>query len=183
MDVVWFLVIGLAAGWLSGQLMGGGDHGLVGDLVVGVFGALLGGQLVRRHGACWRAGAGALQDAGGGATGGEGGGWWGGREAAGTSTDARRLLHYLGRSRAKTDYSDAISSLRGPADLSLPILFAFGNHERTDQTEDDGTEGLPFSGFLGLVGNHSITDGDAEYVSNRSRQAGVILYRPPGRLQ
>jgi len=59
----------------------------------------------------------------------------------------------------------------------------FGNHERTDQTEDDGTEGLPYSGFLGLVGTHSITEGDAEYVSNRSRQAGVILYRPPGRLQ
>lgn len=50
MDVVWFLVIGLAAGWLSGQLMGGGDHGLVGDLVVGVIGALLGGLLFRAVG-------------------------------------------------------------------------------------------------------------------------------------
>lgn len=47
MDVVWFLLIGLAAGWLSGQLMGTGDRGLVGDLVVGVIGALLGGLLFR----------------------------------------------------------------------------------------------------------------------------------------
>lgn len=50
MDIVWFMVIGLAAGWLSGRLMGGGDHGLVGDLVVGVIGALLGGFLFRSVG-------------------------------------------------------------------------------------------------------------------------------------
>ena len=47
MDVVWFLLIGLAAGWLSGQLMGTGDRGLIGDLIVGVIGALVGGFLFR----------------------------------------------------------------------------------------------------------------------------------------
>lgn len=45
MNLVWFLLIGLAAGWLAGQLMKGGGFGLVGDLVVGVIGALLGGFL------------------------------------------------------------------------------------------------------------------------------------------
>ena len=50
MDVVWFVVIGLAAGWLAGQIMGAGDHGLVGDLVVGVIGALLGGFAFRTVG-------------------------------------------------------------------------------------------------------------------------------------
>ena len=45
MDAVWFILIGLAAGWLAGQIMGAGSYGVVGDLVVGVIGALLGGLL------------------------------------------------------------------------------------------------------------------------------------------
>jgi uncharacterized membrane protein YeaQ/YmgE (transglycosylase-associated protein family) len=45
MNIIWFLLIGLAAGWLAGQIMKGGGFGLVGDLVVGVIGALLGGFL------------------------------------------------------------------------------------------------------------------------------------------
>jgi len=40
-----FLVIGVLAGWLAGKVMKGGGFGLVGDLVVGVIGALLGGWL------------------------------------------------------------------------------------------------------------------------------------------
>lgn len=43
--LLWFLVIGLAAGWLAGQIMKGGGFGLVGNLVVGVVGAILGGWL------------------------------------------------------------------------------------------------------------------------------------------
>ena len=45
MHIFWFLLIGLAAGWLAGQIMKGGGFGLMGDLVVGVIGALLGGLL------------------------------------------------------------------------------------------------------------------------------------------
>ena len=45
MEFVWFILIGLAAGWLAGQLMKGGGFGVVGDIVVGVIGALLGGFL------------------------------------------------------------------------------------------------------------------------------------------
>ncbi len=45
MALVWFLLIGLCAGWLAGVLMKGGGYGLVGDLVIGVIGALLGGFL------------------------------------------------------------------------------------------------------------------------------------------
>lgn len=43
MAVVWFVLIGIAAGWLAGQFVKGAGYGLVGDLVVGVVGALLGG--------------------------------------------------------------------------------------------------------------------------------------------
>jgi uncharacterized membrane protein YeaQ/YmgE (transglycosylase-associated protein family) len=45
LSLLWFLLIGLAAGWLAGQIVKGGGYGLVGDLVVGVIGALLGGVL------------------------------------------------------------------------------------------------------------------------------------------
>lgn len=45
MSLVWFILIGICAGWLAGQIMKGGGYGLIGDLVVGVVGALLGGFL------------------------------------------------------------------------------------------------------------------------------------------
>jgi len=45
MDFLWFLLIGLAAGWLASQVMKGGGSGLAGDLVVGVIGSILGGFL------------------------------------------------------------------------------------------------------------------------------------------
>lgn len=44
LDFLWFILIGLAAGWLAGQIMKS-QFGLVGDLVVGVVGAVLGGFL------------------------------------------------------------------------------------------------------------------------------------------
>jgi uncharacterized membrane protein YeaQ/YmgE (transglycosylase-associated protein family) len=45
MDFLWFLLIGLAAGWLASQIMKGGGSGLVGDLLMGVIGSILGGFL------------------------------------------------------------------------------------------------------------------------------------------
>lgn len=45
MSLLWFLLIGLAAGWLAGQIVKGGGFGLVGDLIVGVVGSLIGGFL------------------------------------------------------------------------------------------------------------------------------------------
>lgn len=50
MEFVWFILIGLCAGWLAGQFMKGSGMGLVGDVVVGVIGALLGGFLFRQMG-------------------------------------------------------------------------------------------------------------------------------------
>ena len=51
MGLVWFLVVGLVAGWLAGMLVKGGGFGVIGDLVVGVVGALLGGWLFSTLGA------------------------------------------------------------------------------------------------------------------------------------
>lgn len=45
MDIVWFLLIGVAAGWLANQVMKGGGAGLVTDLIMGVIGSILGGFL------------------------------------------------------------------------------------------------------------------------------------------
>jgi len=45
MSLIWFLLIGLIAGWLAGKIMKGSGYGLVGDLVVGVVGAIVGGYL------------------------------------------------------------------------------------------------------------------------------------------
>ncbi len=45
MNILWFFIIGIVAGWLAGQLMKGGGYGLIGDLVIGVIGAFIGGWL------------------------------------------------------------------------------------------------------------------------------------------
>ncbi len=45
MNTIYFLLIGLAAGWLAGQVMKGRGFGLVGNIVIGVIGAVLGGFL------------------------------------------------------------------------------------------------------------------------------------------
>ena len=44
-SLIWFLLIGLIAGWLAGKVMRGGGFGIVGDMIVGVIGAFLGGWL------------------------------------------------------------------------------------------------------------------------------------------
>lgn len=50
MNIILFLIIGLVAGWLAGQIMKGRGFGLVGNLVVGVIGAFIGGYLFRTFG-------------------------------------------------------------------------------------------------------------------------------------
>jgi len=41
--IVAWLVVGLIAGWLAGQVMRGTGFGLVGDIVIGLIGAFIGG--------------------------------------------------------------------------------------------------------------------------------------------
>lgn len=47
MDIVWFLLIGLVAGWLASILIKVRGLRLIEKLVVGVIGALIGGYLFR----------------------------------------------------------------------------------------------------------------------------------------
>jgi uncharacterized membrane protein YeaQ/YmgE (transglycosylase-associated protein family) len=46
LNVVYFLLIGLCAGWLAGQKTHGKGFGLTGNLIVGVIGALVGGFIL-----------------------------------------------------------------------------------------------------------------------------------------
>jgi uncharacterized membrane protein YeaQ/YmgE (transglycosylase-associated protein family) len=43
--VIWWLVVGLIAGFLASLVMRGGGYGIVGDIIVGLVGALIGGFL------------------------------------------------------------------------------------------------------------------------------------------
>ena len=45
MSILAWIVLGLIAGWLAGMVMKGGGYGLVGDIVLGILGALIGGFL------------------------------------------------------------------------------------------------------------------------------------------
>lgn len=45
MGILAWIILGLIAGWLAGQFMKGGGYGLVGDIVLGIIGAILGGFL------------------------------------------------------------------------------------------------------------------------------------------
>jgi len=47
MDIFWFLLIGLVAGWLASLIIKREGKGIVNYLIIGVVGALLGGFLFR----------------------------------------------------------------------------------------------------------------------------------------
>jgi uncharacterized membrane protein YeaQ/YmgE (transglycosylase-associated protein family) len=46
----WWIVIGIAAGWLAGQVMKGSGYGLLGDLIIGAIGGYIGGWLFGKLG-------------------------------------------------------------------------------------------------------------------------------------
>jgi len=40
-----WIVVGLIAGWLAGQVMKGGGYGIVVDIILGILGGILGGWI------------------------------------------------------------------------------------------------------------------------------------------
>ena len=50
MDFLWFLIVGAIAGWLAGQIYKGSGFGALGNIIVGIIGAVIGGWLFRAHG-------------------------------------------------------------------------------------------------------------------------------------
>ena len=45
MGILSWIIVGLIAGFLAGQVMRGGSYGVIGDMIVGVLGGLLGGWI------------------------------------------------------------------------------------------------------------------------------------------
>jgi uncharacterized membrane protein YeaQ/YmgE (transglycosylase-associated protein family) len=43
--LIYWLVVGLIAGWLAGVVMKGGGYGMVADIILGILGGLLGGWI------------------------------------------------------------------------------------------------------------------------------------------
>jgi uncharacterized membrane protein YeaQ/YmgE (transglycosylase-associated protein family) len=43
--LIWWIVIGLIAGFLAGKVMKGGGYGIIVDIILGLLGAILGGWL------------------------------------------------------------------------------------------------------------------------------------------
>ena len=43
MGFIAWIVVGLVAGWLAGQLMKGGGYGVVVDIILGILGGIVGG--------------------------------------------------------------------------------------------------------------------------------------------
>jgi len=46
MGIIWWLIVGLIAGWLTGKIMGGPGKGALMDIIIGLVGALVGGLLM-----------------------------------------------------------------------------------------------------------------------------------------
>ena len=51
-DLIWWIVVGLIAGWITGKIMKGGGYGALMDIILGIVGAVIGGYLAvgRRYG-------------------------------------------------------------------------------------------------------------------------------------
>ena len=57
---VWFLFIGGVIGWLAGIIVRGRGFGIIGDIVIGIVGAMLGGWIARVIGLSTGSSAGAF---------------------------------------------------------------------------------------------------------------------------
>jgi uncharacterized membrane protein YeaQ/YmgE (transglycosylase-associated protein family) len=44
--LIWWILVGLIAGWLTGKIMKSGGYGFLGDIIIGILGAIAGGWIV-----------------------------------------------------------------------------------------------------------------------------------------
>jgi uncharacterized membrane protein YeaQ/YmgE (transglycosylase-associated protein family) len=45
--LIWWIIVGLIAGWLAGKIMKGSGYGTVVDTILGMVGAVVGGLILR----------------------------------------------------------------------------------------------------------------------------------------
>ena len=50
MSFLWWILVGLVAGWATGKIMKGGGYGFFVDIILGIVGAIVGGFIARHLG-------------------------------------------------------------------------------------------------------------------------------------
>ena len=50
MAIIWWIIVGLIAGWITGKIMKGSGYGALMDIVIGIIGAIIGGFIMRALG-------------------------------------------------------------------------------------------------------------------------------------
>ncbi|HEY6293512.1 MAG TPA: GlsB/YeaQ/YmgE family stress response membrane protein [Terriglobia bacterium] len=45
--MLYWIIVGLIAGWLTGKIMKGSGYGVIGDIVLGIIGGFIGGEIMR----------------------------------------------------------------------------------------------------------------------------------------
>jgi uncharacterized membrane protein YeaQ/YmgE (transglycosylase-associated protein family) len=48
--LLWWIIVGLIAGWITGKIMKGSGYGALMDIVLGIVGAIIGGFIMRALG-------------------------------------------------------------------------------------------------------------------------------------
>jgi uncharacterized membrane protein YeaQ/YmgE (transglycosylase-associated protein family) len=56
MQFLWWILVGLIAGWVTGKIMRGSGYGTLVDVLLGIAGAILGGWIMRALGFAGRGG-------------------------------------------------------------------------------------------------------------------------------
>lgn len=56
MSVIWWIIVGLIAGWATGKIMRGEGYGTFVDIIVGIVGAVIGGWIMSALGFSARGG-------------------------------------------------------------------------------------------------------------------------------
>jgi len=49
-NVLWWVIVGLIAGWATGKLMRGAGYGVLMDIILGIIGAVVGGWIMQSLG-------------------------------------------------------------------------------------------------------------------------------------
>lgn len=50
MHFLWWIIVGLIAGWATGKIMRGSGYGIFGDIIIGIIGGIIGGWIMRAIG-------------------------------------------------------------------------------------------------------------------------------------
>ncbi|MCE0498017.1 MAG: GlsB/YeaQ/YmgE family stress response membrane protein [Methylacidiphilales bacterium] len=47
LHIIWYIIVGFIAGFVAQWIMGGGQYGFIGTVIVGIVGSIIGGYIAR----------------------------------------------------------------------------------------------------------------------------------------